>query len=106
MARLPSKSSRTERKPRARFTDEYGVLLELLIELRLAAGVTQQQLAERVGKSQAHVSMWERREREISVIDVWKWCGAVGISVSEFFGVFEERVKDLPAQQKKNANPN
>jgi len=61
--------------------------------LRLKAGLTQQQIAEAVGKSQSHVSLWEKREREINVIDVWKWCNVVGISASKFFKEFDKRVK-------------
>lgn len=97
MARL---STRTEAKPKisARFSEEYGTLLELLIELRLQAGVTQQKMAEQLGTSQSHVSLWERREREISVIDVWKWCNTTGISTSQFFTLFERRLKEAKSQ--------
>lgn len=96
MARLPKKSPSLPRKPRSRFSAEYGILLELLVELRLSAEVTQEQLARQIGKSQSHVSMWERREREISAIDVWKWCRAVGVDVSDFYKSFELRLKRLP----------
>ena len=95
MARLPSRPNPNKRKASARFSPEYGILLELLIELRLKAGVTQQQVADKVGKTQAHISLWERREREIGVVDACKWCEAVGIGVSEFFTLFEERIEKL-----------
>ena len=93
MARLPRKSESKPQKTRTRFSEEYGVLLELLIEYRLKAGVTQKQIAEAVGKSPQQVSMWECREREINVIDVWKWCLTVGVSVSDFYRQFEKRLK-------------
>lgn len=95
MARLPRKADARPQKARTRFSEEYGVLLELLIELRLKAGVTQKQIAEAVGKSPQQVSMWECREREINVIDVWKWCNAVGIKTSKFYEVFEKRLPRL-----------
>lgn len=104
MARLPTRAE-TKQKTPARFSDEYGILLELLIELRLKAGVTQQKMAEQLGTSQAHVSLWERREREISVIDVWKWCNTTGISVSKFFMVFERRVREHKEKSKGNQKP-
>lgn len=93
MARLPQKSQARPQKARTRFSEEYGVLLELLIELRLKAGVTQKQIAEAVGKSPQQVSMWECREREINVIDVWKWVNALGMSGSHFFQLFEDEIK-------------
>jgi transcriptional regulator with XRE-family HTH domain len=93
MARLPTRTESKQKTP-ARFSNEYGVLMEFLIELRLQAGVTQQKMAEQLGTSQSHVSLWERREREISVIDVWKWCNATGISASKFFTLFEHRLKE------------
>lgn len=93
MARLPRKSEARPQKTRTRFSEEYGVLLELLIEFRLKAGVTQKQIADAVGKSPQQVSMWECREREINVIDVWKWCKAVGVSVCDFYCQFEERLR-------------
>jgi transcriptional regulator with XRE-family HTH domain len=95
MAKLPRNATAQKQKARTRFSDEYGVLMELLIELRLKAKVTQQQIAEAVGKSQQHVSAWENREREINVIDVWKWCNAVGIKTSKFYELFEKRVQKL-----------
>ena len=76
--------------------------MELLIELRLKAGVTQQTMAEKLGTSQSHVSLWERREREISVMDVWKWCNTTGISASKFFTLFERRLKEAGKDTKKS----
>lgn len=93
MAKLPNRAAPKRKKARTRFSDKYGILLDLLIELRLNAGLTQQQIAKAVDKSQSHVSLWEKREREINVIDVWKWCDVVGISASQFFEEFDERVK-------------
>ena len=82
-------------KARSRFTDEYGLLLNRLIEARKAAEVTQEEVAAQLGKDQSHVSKCEHREREISIIDLWKWCTAIGIPVSEFMRQFEEDVKGL-----------
>lgn len=76
-------------------------MLELLIELRLQAGVTQQAMAEQLGTSQSHISLWERKEREISVMDVWKWCNTTGISASKFFALFERKIKEAGKDSKK-----
>lgn len=80
------------RRPRSRFEPEYELLLRRLVEARKAAGVTQMEIAKKLGKTQSHVSMCENREREISIIDLWKWCEAIGISFSEFVREFEDEV--------------
>jgi len=98
MNTLPSDSPRkaVPKRPRARFTPEYGLLVDRLVAARKAAGVTQKQVAQSLGKEQAHVSKCEHRETEISIIDLWKWCMAIGIPVSEFMRGFEDEVKRMP----------
>ena len=90
-----------QRKERSRFSDEYGVLLDQLIAARKHAGITQQEVAHRLGKTQSHVSMCEQREREISIIDLWKWCGVLGISMSEFITKFEVSLGQTSKMPKK-----
>ena len=80
------------RRPRSRFEPEYELLLRRLVEARKAANVTQTMVAKRLGKTQSHVSMCENREREISIIDLWKWCDAIGIALSDFIEQFEAEV--------------
>jgi transcriptional regulator with XRE-family HTH domain len=98
----PVKPSRKpiKRRARSRFSPEYGLLLNRLVAARKAAGVTQKQIAEQLGKEQAHVSKCEHRETEISIIDLWKWCHAIGIPVSEFMRQFEEDVKQLRRRER------
>lgn len=88
------------RQARSRFSDEYGVLLNQLITARKAAGVTQVDIADRLGKTQSHVSMCENREREISIIDLWRWCAALNIKVSDFLRQFEEAIAENAASRK------
>ena len=47
---------------------EYAVLLKLLRETRRVAGVTQVQLAERVGESESHLSKMEQGEVRLDLI--------------------------------------
>lgn len=76
-------------KARSRFTPEYEVMLERLIAKRKAAGLTQQQVADALGKPQSHVSKCESRDREISIIDLLRWCQALGTTLSVFAQEFE-----------------
>jgi ribosome-binding protein aMBF1 (putative translation factor) len=91
---LSDRKEKTGKQPRSRFSDEYGVLLEQLVEARKAAGMTQVQVARQLGKVQSHVSMCENREREISIIDLYRWCKALGIKFGEFASRFESAIEE------------
>lgn len=78
-----------------RFSEEYELLLARLIEARKAAGVTQQQVANCLGKPQSHVSKCESKDREISIIDLWKWCNAIGLPFSQLIRQFEADVSRI-----------
>lgn len=93
MSTQRSSNKGQKKQPRSRFTDEYGLLLHRLVEARKAAGITQAEIAERLGKVQSHVSMCENREREISIIDLYRWCQALGLKFSEFTAEFEREVE-------------
>lgn len=50
-------------------TPEYQRLIELLVETRRAAQLTQQQVADRLGKPQSYVAKVEGAERRIDVLE-------------------------------------
>jgi transcriptional regulator with XRE-family HTH domain len=66
-------------------------LLRLLRSIRNEAGLSQSQLAERLGKPQSFVSKYESGERRVDILEVKEICEAVGISLSEFVSRFERR---------------
>ena len=90
-----SKIRSTKRKARTRFSPEYEILLNSLIQARHDAGVTQKEIGEKIGKDQSHVSKCEHREREITIIDLWKWCEALGLSVGDFMKEFEKDIRRI-----------
>lgn len=63
---------------------EYEVFLALLRETRLAAGITQQDVAKHLGNTQTFVSKCERGERRIDVIDLLEYLAAVNQPPSIF----------------------
>lgn len=67
------------------FADRYGLLVQLLVEARRSAGLTQNQLAERMGKLQSYVSKVERRERRLDPIELYDWAKALGSPPLEIF---------------------
>jgi transcriptional regulator with XRE-family HTH domain len=65
-----------------RHAAEYRALVGILRDLRRTAGLTQAQLADRLGKPQSYVSKVERGERLIDPIELRWWCRAVGTDVT------------------------
>jgi transcriptional regulator with XRE-family HTH domain len=73
-------------------TTEYAALLELLREVRLAAGITQVELAARLRRSQSFVSKVEVGETRLDVIQLRTILNALGSTLPEFVGSLEARI--------------
>ena len=73
---------------------EYKVLLTHLREVRESLGITQIQLAERLNSVQSVISKCERGERRMDVIELRRWCMAIGMDLQTFVNGFEERLGD------------
>jgi transcriptional regulator with XRE-family HTH domain len=67
---------------------EYRILLRLLYEKRINAGLKQEELAERLGVHQSFISKTENGERRIDVVELVDYCGALGVSFPEVIGEF------------------
>lgn len=65
------------------YSDEYQRLIASLAEARRAAGITQAQLAEQIGRPQSFVSKVERGERRLDVIEFYQVCRLLGADGSE-----------------------
>jgi len=70
--------------PKAAFSNTYKIFLDLLRTSREDAGLTQEELAKRIGQTQTFVSKCERGERRIDVAELLMFCRAIGINASEF----------------------
>lgn len=66
------------------FSRGYRTFLAQLRDTRLAAGLTQEDVAERLGQTQSFVSKCERGERRIDVIELRMFCQALGVSFPGF----------------------
>lgn len=60
------------------FTARYERLRKLLVGARKAAGLTQAELAVKLGRPQSYVSKYERGERRLDVIEFLEVTKAVG----------------------------
>lgn len=58
-------------------------LAEWMRELRRRRGISQEVLADQLGRSQAFVAKSELAKRSISVLDLLAWCGALNLEPGE-----------------------
>lgn len=70
----------------------YAIFLEHLRETREKAGITQAQLAERLGETQSFVSKCERGERRIDIAELREFCLAIDTTLEKFIKLFEKRL--------------
>ena len=80
--------------PKSVFSEAYRELLTLLVETRKGAGVTQTELAKRLGRPQPFVSYLERGERRIDVIEFCAIARALDIDPAALFGTLLRRIPD------------
>lgn len=66
------------------FTGDYKGFRLLLIEARNSAGLTQIDLARKLGRPQSFVSKYERGERRLDVIEFLEVAYALGIDPPQF----------------------
>lgn len=71
--------------PRSIHSDEYRKLTAILLETRNAAGLTQQEVADRLGKPQSYVAKVERNERRIDVVEFIALSKALGVDPARLF---------------------
>jgi transcriptional regulator with XRE-family HTH domain len=70
-------------------TSEQQRLQALLRQIRVEAGLTQINLAERLEQSQSFVSKYESGERRLDLLELRQICEAIGISLLELVRKFE-----------------
>jgi transcriptional regulator with XRE-family HTH domain len=79
--------------PRSTSTEAYAVMVGILLDLRQRAGLTQGQLANRIGKPQAFISTVERGARRIDVIE---FCVLARALKQDPVELFARVVRELP----------
>jgi transcriptional regulator with XRE-family HTH domain len=70
----------------------YAVFLETLKAARERAGLTQVQLAKRLGETQTFVSKCERGDRRIDVMELRMFCQAFGLTLNQLVGALEKAI--------------
>ena len=75
------------------YSKEYSLFLEQLRKAREERGLTQIDVAERLGQTQSFVSKVERGERRLDVVELRAFCSAIGMSFTTFVGQIEKVLK-------------
>ena len=73
-------------------------MLRRLVEARDAAGLRQEDVAQRIGKTRSYVAMVETREREASLTDLLRWVHALGLRFGDFATAWEQDVAAMHQQ--------
>jgi transcriptional regulator with XRE-family HTH domain len=71
---------------------DYAVFLAVLKDARLKAGLSQEDVAEKIGETQSFISKCERGERRIDVLELRIWCDALGINLSSFIANLDKNL--------------
>jgi transcriptional regulator with XRE-family HTH domain len=74
------------------YSREYETFLRRLRAARLRAGLTQVQLAARLGQTQSFVSKCERGERRLDLVEVRAFCVAMGVSLPRFVAALDKEI--------------
>lgn len=74
-------------------TRSYAHFLAVLREERVKAGVSQDEMAARLGETQSFVSKCERGERRMDIIELREFCKAIGLSLEKFVKQLERGLR-------------
>lgn len=79
--------------PKSVFTDAYASFIRVLIAARKEAGVSQVELARRVGRDQPFISLVERGVRRVDVVEFYVLARAIG---ADPVALFAEIARNFP----------
>ena len=74
------------------YTDEYAIVLSLLKEARRNSGVTQIDLAGRLGQTQSFVSKIERGDRRLDIVQLRTILLELGVTLPDFVIQLESEI--------------
>ena len=74
------------------YSKEYSLFLEQLRNAREEKGLTQTEVAERLGQSQSFVSKVERGERRIDIVELRAFCQVMDLRFVDLVKQFERAI--------------
>lgn len=78
--------------PKTVFTGAHQHIVDVLVEARRQSGLTQAQLAAKVGKDQTFVSLIERSQRRVDVLEFVALSTAMGVDPQKMFEKVIDRI--------------
>jgi transcriptional regulator with XRE-family HTH domain len=81
--------------PKSIHTPEYRLFLALLREKRGVSGLSQEQVASKLGLTQSAYSKFERGERRIDLVELAMICRALDISLIDFTKQFDHALNAI-----------
>ena len=73
------------RRPNPVFSDEYQVLRTLIVAERRKAGISQSELAARLGKAKSHIALIERGQRRVDTLEFYLIARCLGVDPADAF---------------------
>lgn len=86
-------------------TPEHALLVALLRDRRLEAGLTQQEAAARLGRPQSYVSSIETGDRGLDLFQVRELAALYGVDFLTFAAELEQRLASKPMRPLKRKKP-
>jgi ribosome-binding protein aMBF1 (putative translation factor) len=80
------------------YTHEHEIFARRLRAARLAAGLKQTELAERLGKPHSYISRIETSQIRVDVIELRTICSAMGVSFRNFVNQLEDELTEADAE--------
>lgn len=78
--------------PKTIFTGANKIVVEILRDARIAAGLTQADLARRIDRDQSHISLIEGSQRRLDVVEFHRLAEAIGADPVALFVKISERL--------------
>jgi len=75
------------------FSRDYEVFCRVLRDVRQEAGLSQYKLADRLNTTQSWISKCERGERRLDVVELRRFCLAMGIPTTKFMERLEDAIR-------------
>jgi len=75
------------------YTREYRILLRILRSKRQQKRISQEDMAKKLGAPQSFISKIESGERRIDVIELFRYCEAIGIENIQFIKELNKEIK-------------
>ena len=97
---MPGHKRGQKQRTRSIYTAEYKTFLARFRAARQKAGLTQEQVAERTGQTQAFVSRCERGERRLDIIELRSFLQAYGTSFTEFVLALDQELNEGSTEEK------